>query len=319
MSDNRPAIYTENGITIYRASALGLCPRALVAIRRGLEPRPFPQSVLKAFSDGDKYEPIIINAVKKKMFVMNEQAEVELSITPTIKIRGHIDFNSIDDNELTRVEDAKALSNDNYNAFIKDWKVAFPHYTWQISVYMLAQGLSGGFFILNKETKKLAHVTVNDPPYSKVDIFKRILLIEKLAQESGYPECEKSSFFCQFQYLHDDKTADILESESSDLKLYDDVLAGYCKQLMVLKDTVTRLNKQKDEITDQIKSRIPTNKTDYVLNSMYKINILEMNAAHIPHADLVSAAKLAGVDLDALTLRKGEFNYRLNLSKIEDK
>ncbi|MGI0133459.1 MAG: hypothetical protein ACREBW_00675, partial [Candidatus Micrarchaeaceae archaeon] len=54
--DDRPAVYTEAGGTVYRVSSLGNCKRALWAAHRGYEAQPYPVSIQAAFDYGHENE-----------------------------------------------------------------------------------------------------------------------------------------------------------------------------------------------------------------------------------------------------------------------
>ena len=93
MSDDRPGAYREGGVAIYRASSVGLCEVALIALRMGVQPSVPPDWLQEKFDEGHEWEGHIVEqaADHQDLTIINTQEVVEVDLTPTIRIRGATD------------------------------------------------------------------------------------------------------------------------------------------------------------------------------------------------------------------------------------
>ena len=224
-----PPAYTVDGHIYYRASALGMCPRALFAARMGQQPVSPPPQIQKAFDDGNTYEPIAIQQLRDKGYaITGQQREVQLPITEHISVIGHIDGlvvrpPTIPDIPLALLE-IKAFAQSTLDTWYQSKLDAFPHYSWQISAYLLALQLDYALLtILNKDESdinkrlKLFKIPL---PHPKADIIARIKLIEDAVAKNTPPECEPSSFFCPYPYMHESKDDPDIITDESIIKLF---------------------------------------------------------------------------------------------------
>jgi hypothetical protein len=67
IGDNRPPIYDDDGIRVFRASGLGNCDRSLVAWGMGIEgDQQAPPTIRRAWAEGHRNEPIILNLLRTR-------------------------------------------------------------------------------------------------------------------------------------------------------------------------------------------------------------------------------------------------------------
>lgn len=235
--EQSPLVYIHDGHIFYRASALGMCPRALFAARTGLQPTRLPDNIQKAFDEGNESEPMAIAQLRANGFtITGEQREVILPITETISVIGHVDGivvkpSVIPDVALALLE-VKAFSTSTLNTWYKEKLDNFPHYKWQLSSYVLGLGFDTILFVIFhkdepdvKKRLKLFKINV-DNLYNKGQIIARIRLIEDAVAANKMPECEPPTFFCPYVYMHEEKAAEVEHAEvipaDSDL----DILLG---------------------------------------------------------------------------------------------
>lgn len=239
MSDDRPSAYYEGDVLILRASAFGGgCMWELAAAAQEYPPLPFPDALLKAFDDGNRLEPKIIDYMANHGWTfLSHQSEGELEITPTLKIRYHSD--GIASRDATRdlyVVEAKALGPDLFNQAVRHGvQTTIPHYPWQLSAMMHAEGKPGVWCAHNKETGAWYTQTVQVPPITLKDIRDRALAIQALIEEddivdSGRPCDDPDHWPCLYRHLRpepgldgdnvagqeDDKTLALSDSEKVD-------------------------------------------------------------------------------------------------------
>jgi hypothetical protein len=216
MSDDRPGVYVEDGITYYRASELGHCVRRLWAYRSQLERRPFPETIQKAMDTGTDLEPKILNSLyDEHNFTFADggaQKQVLLQVTPTIFVIGHIDQEGCSYVDSLKREDQPYLPID-VKAFgqklVTEYRtkgiLALQHYAWQQSVYALALGHRRFYMpIYNKDTQQIEPWSLSPviAPYDLEDITQRIAIVEKAYQDNEMPACT-NEYGCPFFYLHD--------------------------------------------------------------------------------------------------------------------
>lgn len=136
MSDDRPPVYWEDDTLVIRASAIGgSCLWELAAWGQGLDPAPLPDNLRRAFDQGDYYEPIILDMLQAEGWTLfGAQQEMELVVGPDTIIRMHPDARGYrwGLTTETRVVEAKALSNDLWQTFVrKGMQHVIGEYSWQ--------------------------------------------------------------------------------------------------------------------------------------------------------------------------------------------
>jgi hypothetical protein len=212
MSDDRPNVYQEGDLWVYRASSLGSCTRSLLFARKGMEPLPPPSWLQEKFDQGNAMEDTLMAqfASDNSVTVDGEQLEVELRTSPTTLVRGHIDgMTRMNDKRV--VVDAKFLGKSLWTDLRAKGVTAFPHYAWQTSVYChaleadewcLAMGLKDEQGTWTGEM----HYLFGTPTFSRDDIVARISEIEAYVDSEILPACPTPPDYpCPFYYLHDDE------------------------------------------------------------------------------------------------------------------
>lgn len=262
MSDNRPNIYEDDGMWVYRASSLGNCVKALVAARLGYEAFPHPDWLLKKFEEGNAAEPVLIDRFLsyhpgkwwmldpnnefayedypyvKHADVHDDQFTCQIPVGNTAVIRGHMDGIATNDNGDLYVVECKAFAASYWDKYMKQGIEAFPYYATQLSLYMHATGLPGMFVIGHKNADGImddgceVHVDMFlDPPLGLGSIKARVAKIERIATTGELPACDQNQYPCQFVYLHDDDTEeeDVLEVSDVDLDRFADLYEKACE------------------------------------------------------------------------------------------
>lgn len=225
--DDRPTRYTEERdgetIVVYRASGLGACTRALVAMSQKYIAAPVGEFMQEVFDEGHEAEPLIRAAYEEQTenWVMNDQLEIELDLGEMhgrqVIVRGHIDGESCppDDKGNPMLFEAKKFRESTWSKFLSQGVECNVNYPWQVSVYMHALDLDECDFVggrvsfddWNNMTLEEIHVKhLAQPPFSLGAIRKRIASIEKLIHQ-GFDakevECQRSMYPCPYFKLHD--------------------------------------------------------------------------------------------------------------------
>src|SRR5215831_15024507 len=127
----RGPVYTIGDVVYYRASSLGGCVRMLALARQGFDPLPATGQIAEVFKAGRDAE----QQVWAKGIVQGRAQEyVELPISSTIRVAGHLDCW-----EPERVYEIKSQSEGEWGDIEKS--SLWYRYKFQISVYMHATGL----------------------------------------------------------------------------------------------------------------------------------------------------------------------------------
>lgn len=200
MGDNRSAAYWEDGRLVIRASAFGGCIGALVRAGLGITPEAGPKRLIKAFAEGNRAEPLIVEELHRRgmdmVEVLEAQAEYELHVG-NVTIRCHPDGVELNgDGARHRVLEIKALK----PTFPRD----FRPYLWQASIEMHATGLpllwvygpkdQDG----NVDLARLELVPVDMPYFSLLHIKRRALAIYRAVTEADIPTCDWVQFPCGY-------------------------------------------------------------------------------------------------------------------------
>lgn len=210
--DDRPDVYEENGLWVFRASSAGHCLKNLIAIRLGVGTMDTPAWLEKAYAEGVENEPVILaNLVREHGWTLQEDAsqnEVELRIGSKVIVRGHVDAKGAHVEHGVRVIEAKALAKSSVEKWERKGWDAFPYYATQLSIYMEATGLPGLFAIgvkeqESREVKTVIPVLVDEPPVATRDIKVRLT---KAAMARELPDtCDYQHYPCSTFFLHEEK------------------------------------------------------------------------------------------------------------------
>lgn len=160
--DHDYAVVSYDPVTLtvtYRASALGSCHHALLALRQGFHAMSPPGFMAEKFLEGHEAERPILTRTQSEadltLFRINPAAPqdaVELVFAApgalhggsqpvrVIRVLGHVDGVGHDPEGVIWGVDAKALSEGSF----KSWKARkfddWPHYAWQMSAYAYGLG-----------------------------------------------------------------------------------------------------------------------------------------------------------------------------------
>lgn len=237
MSDNRPSRYVETAddgteTVIYRASSLGGCERAFVAMANGYAARPHPEWFQEVLDEGTAMEPVI-----REMFAASQgedpalhgldgwqdqyEGELEVGVIGgrRIVVRWHCDDVLFDDDgDPTAVlREYKKFRDSTWPKFQRSGVETNPNYPWQVAAMMHTLTDMGyanvcqfvGGHLHQTEIIEVEHHVYHEPPIPRVGILKKLARIERLIAEGNAPDevpCQVS-YPCGHWYLHDDQLA----------------------------------------------------------------------------------------------------------------
>lgn len=226
--DKRGNRYVEaDGTIVYRASSLGGCPRAFVALAQGMVPMPWPEDFQEILDEGTEYEDVIRERALEKWpkhpLAFGAQVELNLKVMEGIIVRSHVDdlaFDVTADESIAYLREYKKFRKSGWQRFLDQKIEVHANYPWQVSAMMHALRADGYTveceFIggrLDKTLKDEDKITdlerflYPDPPLPLKAIIKKIAGIELLI-EQGYDPSEvpcTNLYPCGFFKLHDEK------------------------------------------------------------------------------------------------------------------
>ena len=226
MSDDRPSVYVEDDLVVYRASSLGHCTRALMAARRHYSPVPYPDWMYDRFEEGNVAEPIIMARFTEDNtdFTLDgSQDEIVLEVADNVVVRGHIDGYAIDSNGRTCIVEAKALGPDWFKKFKKHGFAGLPDaYAWQVSIYMIALNTDSAVLVAGEKIdgkiqadSQFHYEWIRTPIFTREQIVERVMSVENNVDAADWPECI-NEFLCQYPYLHDEPEITQLEGDTAE-------------------------------------------------------------------------------------------------------
>lgn len=221
MSDNRPIVYREGDVLVFRASAIGRPLRCLVLAAIGEEPMPSPEYLTQAAEAGNQAEVDVKRQLTEMGYQLDgddDQYEVELSRVVTVPsgkrwviVRGHLDsLRCVSPSGDDRMLEVKSMSP---NVWAK-WKLhrfhAFPSYAHQLSVYMTATEKKALYAVLNRETGELELTEVDTPPIEIDAIENKLRIAAVLAELNTPPECDLTDGYeCAYGHMCNRKRPEI--------------------------------------------------------------------------------------------------------------
>lgn len=213
MNNDPAVVVASDGSVRYRASALGSCTRALVAIRQEYATSQPPERMQEIFAAGHAAEEIGYSAINARGGrVTGMQDTVVLKVSDRISVVGHID--GILDNHVLEL---KSQSANEWNEDYLSWGL-WSKYAWQLSVYMHALRLPAYLMQIRRlDGKTLTHEMLT-PPRSLAEIRMRVLLIEHLATgEINGMECDRDDYPCPVFYTHAKVDRELLTDEALEM------------------------------------------------------------------------------------------------------
>ena len=205
---------------VYRASAVGGCPRSLLAARTGMTPQPITDKFKGYFQRGHDAEDMVIAILKQNGWeTVNHQCEVHIDLGPIAELKpvwilGHLDFdsnNGTEDRWITT--EVKRFGKQYVQKFQKEDIYGFPTYCAQISTYLHARTERQWRFIIYQGTfdgaeDSFARLIIRDyeePPYTRDQLREIVSNIELLVPKGTTPvgvPCT-NNYPCPYIYLHD--------------------------------------------------------------------------------------------------------------------
>lgn len=216
----------DANVWVYRVSSVGNCEKQLGLFRQGVEGSPPPADMLRRFRDGHLHERAILAEIQKKrpewkvhledpytkgqfetVYVVKEPSE---DGTPGIEIRGHIDGLAVNKamNPDSRICEAKALSQDNFNKFVKAWEQGnvwdlYPYYRDSISLYMASLEVPCFYAVKNKNSGEVRVFNLDEIPGDVDALAARVRVIDARAARDQVPElCDIRSYPCPMFRFH---------------------------------------------------------------------------------------------------------------------
>lgn len=205
---------------IYRASAIGGCPRALWAARNGYEGKPITAKFQAIFARGYEIEDItktILESMGYKIF--NNGYEVHVDLGPIAELRpvwilGHIDCDTrtVDDPQMVLTE-IKGFGKDYLDRYLQTGIEGFPLYTHQITSYLKARTQSRWRFVIYQKTHPSdedspTRLIIRDyelPPIPFETVKKKVEQIELVSTTDPSLVTCSNLYPCEYRYLHTEK------------------------------------------------------------------------------------------------------------------
>lgn len=300
MGDDRPNVYVEDGVVVYRASSVGNCLRSLVASRLGYEPMPHPDWLLEKFAEGNVNEPIIMDMVREAGWYVYVdppeigQLEVEMMVGSKVKIRGHLDGVGFKEGASPgddHVIEAKAFGEAFWNKYEKEGISAFPYYSAQLAIYMTAMDMPALFVVGLKDddgiVTKIRMDVIDTPPVTIGSVKAIVARAEKWAQQGELPPCSFKQYPCQFLYLHEDE-----EEEEYEEDLEMDLVASQYAQGRNVEATGAEMKKVAGE---KLKKLLVERGVDGVKRPKFKVDLVKQERMKW---DMKGIEKAMGADIE---------------------
>lgn len=248
MADNRPSRYIENGRVIYRASALGMCMKSLVAMGLGHKPEPHPDFLLKRFQQGVDGEPVVLKMLSENWVLEYEassmhwlkwhdgQILVEMPVGQHVTIRGHADgigkcfkapvleYGESDwvPGEVRMIE-VKCVTEDYARVLLK--KLPF-YYIVQVAVYSQVLGFPPMLALgIKDDDGVVQHVVTEmiEPELTLREVKQRVMEIEGWVERGELPKCDHPNWPCQYSWMCDSPGGPVTEDWELESKLQESI------------------------------------------------------------------------------------------------
>ena len=215
-------MYEEDGVIVYRASSVGMCDEALLAIRQGVEPVDPPEWMLEKYREGTEAEAEIVAGAVKYVEgeLLSTQDTVEVEVASNIIIRGHTDgrmeVGAEDGHGHSLVQygvEAKKLG----PALFKYWQQGLdafwekmPYYRDQLTIYMttgLPYVYAVGEWDADVKMVKMVHSRIITTPPGDINTIKaKILRTEMRYARGDEVRCDgKAMWPCPVYFLHEEE------------------------------------------------------------------------------------------------------------------
>ena len=273
---SKPDVYVENGVAVYRASALASCQNRLLMARLGYEGAAPPEKMQARFNAGHDHEPLILAKLESfGTVVYDRQGSIELPVGKSAMVRGHIDGlcagdvyvtsingRKLDEGTIIQVDglvivDAKAFAVSTWEKWQGNYWRDFDYYSFQQMAYAIGYGAVGILMACkNKNTDEHSfdYWTVDAMPVTKADILKKVMAIEKMAAQGETAlfelPCNPVSYPCPYWMFHDD--ADRITVKDGDVEGGFDVLTDLVQERLLIELRAKEDSARKTEIDAEI-------------------------------------------------------------------
>lgn len=299
MSDDSPIAYVrDDGAVAIRASASGMCGRALWAVLDGIEPTADPEYLTRAAEEGNIHEPHVREKISEQLGrkVYGDQETLELWIIPKkLVIVGHCD-GFVEAEEGTGLApdllEVKTMSRNVFDRWMAGGFESQPKYAWQISSYLLAAGwrddeVLGAVYAAKRRDDGLIDVRyIEEPPVSFKEIRSKMLKVYRAWKLDEMPDCDlppKQRYPCPVFFLHDEEIGEDDEHEVEEAPDLDALAAEYVE----LSETEKYAKKRKKDIKAQIEAEY-RNGRDVFGTEHYRIKVQHVDRESLDKAALVS-------------------------------
>ncbi len=292
MGDDRAIARIEDGVVIIRASALGMCVRALWASLEEIGAAASPEWLMEAAERGNRYEKAMNKKLRGEGYVIiSEQEEVEYWVIPgKLKVLGHTDgvvclpaSKNGDVNHsdvlMNRLLEIKSMSPNVFKAWMADGFLSKPNNAWQLGVYMAATRLPAHYICVraHEEANDLGQLAIDKhvmeettaidirditvPPRTEAEIKAKAMAVYKAWKVGVMLPCEEV-FPCPFYFLHDEDDDPVATAykeaptETPVLARFDEIedeVEKDAAEYVSLQSQIKDLTTRKDEIAVRFK------------------------------------------------------------------
>jgi hypothetical protein len=296
MADDRPIVYEENGVWVYRASSVGVSIRELVAARLGYPPLPPPEYLRKAAAAGNRYESIVKSRLGERGWIIDsEQPTIEIPIeggTGPLLIRGHLDGDRVQVNgyPLAMLE-VKSMSARVWERWHVEGFAGFGTYAAQIAAYMHGTGRPAWYVVVNRDDDdvELDIQFLEEPPVSWYEVMGRVLLSDHYAAQGELPPCDRPSpYTCPYDHLCDHRLPLFAELESGEEETIARLAAEYEEARRIKGEVESNIKGIQEEI------RLTLGDRDAVEAGGWKVTDREVERASIDKVRLAQFLKEHG-------------------------
>lgn len=209
---------------VIRNSKIGTCPRELWAAWKGMEPaKEDYKAKIDLAADPDQidsdpakeghlHEAHVKSLLEEKGWILSGFEYEFVLIIGDCKIVGHADMGSAIDPRtgIDYFGEVKSMGKEQFSDFLdKGWEL-YPTYTTQLSVGMLATGKPGIVWVKCRDNGKILPPFIfNEPPVSRVEIMRKVVLLKRMVELDQMPLCgafrKTSGVWCKYTQLHDEE------------------------------------------------------------------------------------------------------------------
>lgn len=209
-ADHRPITYVEDDYVVYRASAIGGCPTALIASRLGIEPGGTPGAVREVADRGVECEGIALAKLADQGWeVWGQQDTIErehvLAGGQMVLVRGHCDAQARLPGSVLALVEVHSRQPDEF-VRIREGRLQPPaRKLWQASTYAAILGYSAVAYVaICRETEEVWPVLYTPPPYAWKQVVERIEEVEEAVAWGEVPTCygDGTEGWCPYYDLH---------------------------------------------------------------------------------------------------------------------